>query len=306
MIDEAAEPPTLAELAATVGLSRFHLQRLFKRVVGVTPKAYASARRSRRFAAELAEGGAVTAAIYAAGFGSSSRAYETAAGALGMRPAAYRAGGAGAVIRFAIARSYLGWALVAATERGVCAIELGDTRRELERALARRFPRAALRGGDPDFVGTVAAVLAFLESPRGGLDLPLDVRGTAFQRRVWEALRAIPAGETATYADVAARIGRPSAARAVAQACAANRVAAAIPCHRVVRGNGSLGGYRWGAKRKRALQARERGGRATPAAPARARGSRNAPRRQSSAASSGAGSVRSRSRRSGSAAASAS
>jgi AraC family transcriptional regulator of adaptative response/methylated-DNA-[protein]-cysteine methyltransferase len=267
LIEESAETPGLDELAGAVGLSPFYFHRLFKEVVGVTPKAYAAARQLRRLREGLDRGETVTRAIYGAGFGSGSRCYE--GDGLGMTPSDYRNGAAGLPIRYALAESYLGRVLVAATGRGICSIELGDTPAELRGRLAARFPGATLVDGDADFAETVRRVVAFLEAPGHGLDLPLDVRGTAFQRRVWEALRAIPAGSTASYAEVARRVGSPSAVRAVARACAANPVAVAIPCHRVVGSDGDLRGYRWGVGRKRELLRREQGapggGRGRPA-----------------------------------------
>jgi AraC family transcriptional regulator of adaptative response/methylated-DNA-[protein]-cysteine methyltransferase len=259
MIDEAAEPPSLNELAGAVGLSPFYFHRLFRSVVGVTPKSYADARRIRRFQEGLREGQPVTRAMYEAGFGSSSRCYEGASDSLGMTPSAYRKGGAGQVIRVAVAPCHLGWVLVAATEKGVCGIEFGDTAGALREGLATRFPNAELRSDDPDFAAWVKTVLSLIDAPGNALELPLDIRGTAFQRRVWEALRAIPAGSTATYGEVAVRIGSPAAVRAVANACAANPVAVAIPCHRVVGQDGELRGYRWGLRRKQALLEREAG-----------------------------------------------
>jgi AraC family transcriptional regulator of adaptative response/methylated-DNA-[protein]-cysteine methyltransferase len=257
IIDEAPEPPSLNELAEAVGLSPFYFHRLFKAVVGVTPKSYADARRMRRFQDGLREGQPVTRAMYEAGFASSSRCYEGAAAQLGMTPSAYRNGGAGQVIRVAVAPCHLGWVLVAATEKGVCRIEFGDTADSLREGLAARFPNAELRGDDGDFAAWVEGVLHLIDDPGGALALPLDVQGTAFQRRVWEALRAIPAGSTASYGEIAARIGSPAAVRAVAGACAANPVAVAIPCHRVIGQDGELRGYRWGLRRKRALLERE-------------------------------------------------
>jgi AraC family transcriptional regulator of adaptative response/methylated-DNA-[protein]-cysteine methyltransferase len=262
LIEEAAEPPALDELAGAVGLSPFYFHRLFTRVVGVTPKGYAAARRVRRFQEGLLRGKDVTTAIYDAGFGSSSRCYERASGVLGMTPTEYRNGGAGNLIRYAVAECSLGWVLVAATDRGVSAIEFGDTKAALREGLEARFPAAELCGDDPDFAGWVAEVLSLIESPGRSPDLPLDVRGTAFQRRVWEALRAIPCGSTATYAEIAKRIGAPTAVRAVARACAANPVAVAVPCHRVIGKDGGLHGYRWGIARKRALLKREADARA--------------------------------------------
>ncbi|MDS4031295.1 MAG: bifunctional DNA-binding transcriptional regulator/O6-methylguanine-DNA methyltransferase Ada [Candidatus Contendobacter sp.] len=257
IIEDAEEAPSLTELAAAVGFSPFHFQRLFKKALGVTPKAYAVARRVRRFQEGLREDRTVTQAMVDAGFRSSSRCYEEAADHLGMTPSEYRNGGAGKGIRYTMAECRLGWLLVAATERGICAIEFGDHRDELQNQLGARFPFAEFHGDDPGLSESVASVLEFLDRPDRGLDLPLDVRGTAFQRRVWEALRAVPPGSTVTYAEIARKIGHPAAARAVAGACAANPVAIAIPCHRIVRGDGGLGGYRWDLRRKRALLERE-------------------------------------------------
>lgn len=262
IIERAEELPTLAELARGVGLSPFHLHRLFKAQTGVTPRAYAAARRTERVRAALAAGGgSVTAAIYDAGYNAASRFYESADAVLGMTPTAFRAGGERAEIRFAIGQSALGALLVARSERGVCAILLGDDPEELLRDLERRFPRAELLGGDPAFEQLVATVVGFVEAPELGLDLPLDIRGTAFQQRVWDALRQVPAGETVSYAELARRIGAPGSVRAVAGACAANALAVAIPCHRVIRTDGGLSGYRWGIERKRALLKREAGAR---------------------------------------------
>ncbi|MDC8758560.1 bifunctional DNA-binding transcriptional regulator/O6-methylguanine-DNA methyltransferase Ada [Janthinobacterium fluminis] len=259
LIDAAEQAPDLDALAAAVGMSRFHFHRIFKAQTGITPKAYAAARRGARVRAELAQGGSVTDAVYAAGYNSSGRFYAGAAGLLGMSPRAFRAGGSGAAIRFAIGACDLGAILVAATERGICAILLGDDPDALARDLQDRFPRAELLGAEADFEQTVARVVALVEAPEIGLDLPLDVRGTAFQQRVWQALREIPAGRTVSYAELAALVGAPKGARAVAGACAANALAVAIPCHRVVRNDGSLSGYRWGVERKQALLAREAG-----------------------------------------------
>lgn len=257
LIEGAEQEPSLDELARHAHMSRFHLHRVFKSVVGVTPRAYAAAHRAGRLRAELDRGGTVTEAIYEAGYRSSSRFYRESNRILGMTASAYRAGGIHSVIRFAVGECTLGAILVAASERGVCAILMGDDADALVRDLQERFPHAELIGGDAGFEHWVAQVVAFVEAPRLGLDLPLDIRGTAFQQRVWQALREIPAGATATYADIAARIGARGAARAVAQACAANALALAIPCHRVVRVDGGLAGYRWGIERKQALLERE-------------------------------------------------
>jgi AraC family transcriptional regulator of adaptative response/methylated-DNA-[protein]-cysteine methyltransferase len=257
LIEAAEEPPALKDLAATVGLSQFHFHRLFKQVVGVTPKEYSAAQRMRRLQDGLHQGASVTQAIYDAGFGSSSRFYESAVDMLGMTPSKYKNGADGLEIRFAIAQSFLGWVLVAATEQGICAIDFGETSQVLAQQLRVRFPKAQLRDNDPTFATWIAQVTAFIEAPRRGLDLPLDIQGTAFQRRVWKALQEIPPGKTESYTEVAERIGSPTAARAVARACASNTIAIAIPCHRVVRSNGDLSGYRWGIERKRALLARE-------------------------------------------------
>ena len=257
LIEAAETPPALADLAQAAGLSPHHFHRLFKATTGVTPADYARAHRADRVRAALPASGSVTEAIYDAGFNAPSRFYETSNRMLGMTPGDYRAGGAGAEIRFAVGDCSLGAVLVAASAKGVCAILLGDDPDALVRDLQDRFPRADLVGGDAGFEATVARVVGFVEQPALGLDLPLDVRGAAFQQRVWRALVDIPPGSTASYADVARAIGAPKAARAVAGACAANALAVAIPCHRVVRSDGGLSGYRWGVERKRALLRRE-------------------------------------------------
>jgi AraC family transcriptional regulator of adaptative response/methylated-DNA-[protein]-cysteine methyltransferase len=257
LIESAEDMPSLDALARAAGMSRFHFHRLFKTVTGVTPKAYAAAHRARRVRDKLSRSGTVTEAIYDAGFNSSGRFYATSSQVLGMTPTSFRSGGTGATIRFAVGECSLGSILVAATEKGVCAILLGDKPGALVRELQDRFPRADLIGADKDFEHLVATVVGFVEAPRLGLDLPLDVRGTAFQQRVWQALREIPAGATASYTEVARRIGAPASVRAVAYACASNAIAVAIPCHRVVRADGALAGYRWGLERKRALLDRE-------------------------------------------------
>lgn len=258
LIERSATAPTLETLARAAGMSRFHLHRTFKSMTGVTPAEYASARRAARLRSSLATSRTVTEAIYEAGFNSSSRLYEGADRLLGMTPGELRAGGANREIHFAIGACSLGSILAARTERGVCAILMGDDPAELVRDLRGRFPNARLTGDNPAYRELVVRVAALVENPGSAFDLPLDIQGTAFQRRVWKALGQIRPGTTATYTEIAARIGAPAAARAVARACAANPLAVAIPCHRVVRHDGSLSGYRWGVERKRALLDRER------------------------------------------------
>ncbi len=254
------QPPTLASLGAEVGLSPFHLQRTFKRVMGITPRQYADACRMERLKGELRNGEAVTSALYGAGYGSPSRLYERAPAQLGMTPAVYRRGGAGMRIHYTIVPCPLGLLLVAATERGICAINLGDTDETLADGLKREYPAAEITRDASGLDAAVEAIIRHLRGQEPHLDLPLDVQATAFQWRVWEALQAIPYGSTRSYGEIARAIGQPTAARAVAQACATNRVALAIPCHRVVRENGDVGGYRWGIERKRTLLAQEQGG----------------------------------------------
>jgi AraC family transcriptional regulator of adaptative response/methylated-DNA-[protein]-cysteine methyltransferase len=256
-IETAEESPDLDALASSAGMSRFHFHRIFKSVTGLTPKAFAAAHRSERMRKELPKRNTITEAIYEAGFNSNGRFYASSSEMLGMKPKNYRGGGAGATIRFAIGQCSLGSILVGASEKGVCAIMMGDDPDALARDLQDRFPKADLIGADRDFERLVAKVVGFIEAPKVGLDLPLDLRGTIFQRRVWKALREIPIGSTASYSKIADRIGSPRAIRAVAQACASNAIAVAIPCHRVVRSDGSLSGYRWGVERKRALLKRE-------------------------------------------------
>lgn len=258
-IEGSEGAPGLAGLAASAGIGPGQFRRLFRRMVGLSPREYASAVRAERLRVALPGAPSVAGAIFGAGFSSIGRAYQGAAGELGMTPAEYRGGGDGRSIRFASVGSSLGWITAATTDLGLCSIELGDSREDLEARLLARFPEAALVEDDPDFAGRLGRVVALVEGPGAGTDLPLDVRGTAFQRLVWDALRAIPAGSTATYAEVARAIGRPSSARAVARACASNGLAVVIPCHRVVRGDGGLGGYRWGVGRKRALLDAESG-----------------------------------------------
>jgi AraC family transcriptional regulator, regulatory protein of adaptative response / methylated-DNA-[protein]-cysteine methyltransferase len=257
IIESAAEIPGLRDLAAKAEMSPYYFHRVFKAVTGLTPRAYAAAHRAKRVRHELDRSGSVTEAIYDAGYGSNGRFYETADEVLGMTPSTYRAGGVNTKIRFAIGECSLGSILVAMTERGICAIFLGDDPDALAHELQDRFPHAELIGDDKRFANLVAKVVGFVENPALGLDLPLDVRGTAFQQRVWQALRKVPAGSTVSYSDIAKRIGSPKSVRAVARACATNSVAVAIPCHRVVRDDGARSGYRWGVKRKRALLQRE-------------------------------------------------
>jgi AraC family transcriptional regulator of adaptative response/methylated-DNA-[protein]-cysteine methyltransferase len=249
--------PSLARLAARLGGSPYHLQRNFKRIVGVTPREYADACRVGIVKQRLKDGSAVTGAMLDAGYGSTSRFYERAAAKLGMSPSAYRRGGAGASIRFAIVASPLGRLLVAATERGVCSVAMGDSDQALEQGLRREFAAATIQRDASALATWTAAIVAHLEGKQPRLELPLDIQATAFQWQVWQALASIPYGETRTYKEVAGEIGRPSAVRAVARACATNPVALAIPCHRVVPATGDVGGYRWGTARKKKLLGRE-------------------------------------------------
>lgn len=256
-IEATDESLGLNALADAAEMSRYHFHRVFKTITGMTPKAYADAHRAERMRASLAGSASVTEAIYNAGFNSDGRFYSTSNAQLGMTPTQYRAGGDGAAIRFAVGDCSLGVILVAATEKGVCAIEFGEAPDALLRDFQARFDQAELIGGDPDFEQLVARVVGLIEAPGNNIELPLDIRGTVFQQQVWQALRDVPVGETVSYAAIAARIGRPAAVRAVAGACAANPLAVAIPCHRVVRTDGGLSGYRWGVERKRALLERE-------------------------------------------------
>jgi AraC family transcriptional regulator of adaptative response/methylated-DNA-[protein]-cysteine methyltransferase len=258
-IEAADEPPSLDVLAAAAGLSRFYFLRLFKSVAGVTPKAYADAARAQRVRDLLRGDASVTATLYDAGFNSNGRFYAATDGILGMTPTAFRRGGKDALIRFALGECSLGSILVACSDKGICAISLGEDPARLMRELEDRFPNADLVGGDGEFEMVVSRVVGLVEGASTGLDLPLDIRGTAFQRRVWQALREIGSGETVSYAEVARRIAMPKAARAVARACAANALAVVIPCHRVVRNDGAVSGYRWGIERKQALLRREAG-----------------------------------------------
>ncbi|MBS0364387.1 MAG: bifunctional DNA-binding transcriptional regulator/O6-methylguanine-DNA methyltransferase Ada [Proteobacteria bacterium] len=259
LLEDSAQEPSLADLARRAQLSPGHFHRLFRQSTGLTPRQYAAARRAARVRQELARGGRVTDSIYAAGFNSSGRFYAQSTPMLGMTPSRYRAGGVNEDIRFAVGESSLGAVLVASSSKGVAAVLLGQDPQALLRELQDRFPRANLIGADAQYERVVSRIVALVEAPGLGVDLPLDVRGTAFQQRVWRALARIPAGSTASYAQIARRIGAPGSVRAVAGACAANNIAVAIPCHRVVRSDGSLSGYAWGVERKRALLARETG-----------------------------------------------
>lgn len=257
-LDAAGEhAPTLAELGEQLGVSPFHLQRTFKRAMGITPRQYAAARRVERLKSQLKQGDNVTNALYDAGYGSSSRLYEQAPARLGMTPATYGRGGAGAQIVYTITGTALGQLLLAATARGICFVSLADDAPALESALAHEFPAAEIARDDAALQAWVGDIVRELSSDVSALDLPLDVRATAFQQRVWQALRAIPAGSTRTYGELAAALGQPTAARAVARACATNPVALLVPCHRVVGEGGDMRGYRWGVERKRALLKRE-------------------------------------------------
>jgi AraC family transcriptional regulator, regulatory protein of adaptative response / methylated-DNA-[protein]-cysteine methyltransferase len=257
VIEQSEEEPSLEQLAGSIGRSPSYFHRIFKAATGLTPKEYAATHRAKKVRQGLISGNTVTEAIYEAGFNSSGRFYEKSTEMLGMTPSRYRSGGVNEELRFAVGQMSLGAILVASSKKGVAAILLGDDPDQLVRNLQDLFPKARLRGADREYEALVARVVGFVETPGIGLDLPLDVRGTAFQQRVWRALQEVPAGETVSYADLARRIGSPKAARAVAGACAANRLAVAIPCHRVVRNDGSLSGYAWGVERKRELIRRE-------------------------------------------------
>ncbi|MBA3356664.1 MAG: bifunctional DNA-binding transcriptional regulator/O6-methylguanine-DNA methyltransferase Ada [Pyrinomonadaceae bacterium] len=250
---------TLADLGEHIGISAFHLQRVFKRIMGITPRQYADACRIGKFKTRVRESGSVTGAMYDAGFSSSSRLYARAPAELGMTPATYGRGGRGAIINYTIAPCSLGLLLVAATERGVCAVKLGDSDAALEADLTREYPSAKIHRADSVLSQPVDKLLNYLSGKQPDLQLPLDIQATAFQWQVWENLRAIPYGETRSYAEVAKAMGRPTAVRAVARACATNPVALVIPCHRVIREDRSLGGYRWGLERKDALLEQEKG-----------------------------------------------
>ena len=258
LLDDAEGVVTLAQLSKRVGLSPFHLQRLFKRATGLSPRAYQSARRMQHVKTGLRKGEEVTTALYDAGFSSPSRLYENASQQFGMTPGTYRRGGAGATITFTIAATPLGRMLVAATERGLCAVRFGESATELAQELREEFHAAELHRDDTAMRCYIEPLLASFRGENTTVELPLDVRATAFQKKVWEKLRQIPRGETRTYTDIAREIGDPESVRAVARACASNPVALAVPCHRVVRRDGHLAGYRWGVERKRKLLEHER------------------------------------------------
>jgi AraC family transcriptional regulator of adaptative response/methylated-DNA-[protein]-cysteine methyltransferase len=257
IIEDREEEPSLEELAKIVGRSPSYFHRVFKVATGLTPKAYAAAHRAKKVREHLETGNSVTEAMYDAGFNSSGRFYANSTGMLGMTPSQYRAGGINEEIKFAVGQTSLGAILVASSTKGVASILLGDDPDELVRNLQDRFPKARLIGADREYEALISRVVGFVEDPSIGLNLPLDIRGTAFQRRVWEALQEIPVGHRVSYSEIARRVGSPGSVRAVAGACAANNLAVAIPCHRVVRNDGALSGYAWGVERKRALLDRE-------------------------------------------------
>jgi AraC family transcriptional regulator, regulatory protein of adaptative response / methylated-DNA-[protein]-cysteine methyltransferase len=257
-IENADVPLSLDQLARSAGMSKFHFQKIFTSIAGVSPKMYASVHRAQTVRRHLSQSNSISDAIYESGYQSDGRFYAESTRVLGMEPSAFRKGGSGAKIQFAVGECKLGSILVASTQRGVCTIALGDDPDLLVQELQDRFSKADLVAGDDSYQTTVATVIRFVDNPRFGLNLPLDLQGTLFQQRVWQALMTIPAGQTATYAEIAAKIGKPNAVRAVAQGCAANTLAVAIPCHRVVRTDGSISGYRWGVERKRALLKHEK------------------------------------------------
>jgi AraC family transcriptional regulator of adaptative response/methylated-DNA-[protein]-cysteine methyltransferase len=257
MIEESEVEPTLNQLAEAVGLSPYHFHRLFKKMVGITPKQYAIAHRQDRMRKNLQKNSTVTRAMYESGYASSSRFYENATSSLGMKPTEFQSGGTGKVIRYGIVDSYLGWVLVAVSEIGVCRIDLDDSPDNLKTRMEENFPNAQIIHDDPTITTLISQTIDFLETPMQGYVLPLDIQGTAFQQKVWQALQEIPPGTTVSYGEIAQHIDNPKAARAVAQACGSNQIAVAIPCHRVIRKNGDLGGYRWGLDRKKMILERE-------------------------------------------------
>ncbi len=258
ILENSEQAPDLKTLAADLGVSPYHFHRVFRKKLGVTPLEYLESLRTQRLQASLPQSASVAEAIYASGYGSGSRVYADASQRLGMTPGKYRRGGEGELIRYGIVPSRLGLLLVAGTARGVCTIAFADEDEELEDLLKERFPKATLEPVDTQLDAWIRKTVAYVDRPQASLEIPIDVRGTAFQQRVWKALRDIPFGETASYTDIAEQIGQPTGARAVAGACAANRIALAIPCHRVVRSDGSVSGYRWGVERKRVLLEAER------------------------------------------------
>jgi AraC family transcriptional regulator of adaptative response/methylated-DNA-[protein]-cysteine methyltransferase len=253
IIDTSEKAPTLNQLAVEVGLSPYYFHRLFKRTIGITPKQYAMEKRKERMRTNLHQDPSVTDAIYNAGYESGSRFYEKASTSLGMKPSEFQKGGEGLSIRYSLVQSYLGWVLVAVTDRGVCQIDIDDSPEILKMRLGNNFPNARLQVEESKLSKMIEQTLAFLEVPKQNFTVPLDIQGTAFQQRVWNALQDIQPGTTASYGDIAKKIGNPKGARAVAQACASNNIAVVIPCHRVVRKNGDLGGYRWGIERKQKI-----------------------------------------------------
>ena len=257
LIEKSPQELSLSQLAAAVGLSPYHFQRQFKKVTGISPKKYSKQKRLHKVRSYLQKEGSITEAIYAAGYQSGSRFYENAQTSLGMKPAEFQNGGAGIRIRYGIFQSDLGWILVALSDKGVCRIDIDENPQNLQARLSANFPQASLLQDDPDLAALIREILSYLQTPRQGLSLPLDIQGTAFQKRVWDALQHIQPGSRMSYTEIAKKIGSPKAARAVARACAANKLALAIPCHRVVRSDGQLGGYRWGLERKKALLEKE-------------------------------------------------
>ena len=257
-IESSPTQPSLAELAAEANMSQGHFHRLFKKLTGITPKEYASSKQSDRFLEALDDGNSITTAVYEAGYSGPGRAYDQLKTRMGMTPSDYGKGAPGITIRYALAECFLGWTLVAATDRGICAVMFGDDPSELPGMLLKRFTKADLRESSPDETEILKRAIAEIDTPPETFSIPLDIIGTAFQKRVWKALMEVPPGETAGYGDIAERIGRPKAVRAVASACGANRIALFIPCHRIIRRDGGLGGYRWGLERKRIILERER------------------------------------------------
>lgn len=257
IIEESETSIKLDALATQVNLSPYHFHRLFKNIVGITPKQYASRHQSQRFQTKIKTSPSITDAIYSSGYGSSGSAYDKKRDQLAMKPTVYRKGAEGVTITYGLTQCFLGWVIVAATDRGICAIEFGDDSETLPEQIQARFPNAQLNKADIGFKKLIKEVVDFIESPKDTFQVPLDIQGTAFQQKVWEVLRQIQPGETMSYTDVAERIGKPNAVRAVASACASNKLAVVIPCHRVISKSGKTGGYRWGTERKQRLLASE-------------------------------------------------